>query len=301
MKVQGLEAGVLTLSYLISTLIGLFAHHVIRMYHRNKPLGFQTLLTQVTILCSQVCSFLMISNAIIQVTSELYGLFPKWLAITFTALMIYLGQIFALMVFFMVASKYLSIYHSERLATINDEKLIRLMKIVMIVVPADLTAIELLYLSDYEDMSGFQWRYYGHASPDSKSSKISNINLMIITAAAATLQIRTELDALKAQDAETGCAVKCWLWIKSFKNEQEEEVNVNANDPGYSIQSIRVLILVCLLMAAVFVYGQVGGGDTIKWNMIIFTSLFFDGIPLILILRHDGKKNLALRVLKCLN
>ena len=292
------ESGLIIVAYSVYCLIGCFSHHVIQSYHLNKPLGMQTLLTQVTILSSKSCTGIMILGAFLQVSTELIDQFPKWLALAYTLGEVYTGQMVYVIIFFVITTKYLSIYHGERLASFNDDKLLKLMKIGLFAVPTVLVAVEFLYLSDYKDMSLFQVKFYGKAKANSHLSRVSSLSTMIVFAAIATLQLRTEYDSLNGQDVKTGCATKLWACIKTLRRQQYLEQPLEDVDPDYSIATVRVLILYVIVVITVLAYQQFGGAETTKWNFLVSLSFFFNVIPLTLVVRHDRMKALAVKITK---
>ncbi len=296
------ESVAIIVSYSVYTAIGLFLHYVIQVYHKNKPLGLQTLLTHVTILSSQTCSCFLIAFWLLEVSSEAIVIMPKWLAILYMLVQMCLWQMFCLAVFLVVTTKYLLIYHGARLALVNDVKLVKRMVIALLTMPLSLVAFELMFITEYQYQTVFQVRFYGSVKSSASVSTISIASLAIVLSSILILLIRTEYDAFMASDVNTGWIARLLAGLKSYKQsdeeQQEHQVETIDNSP-YSMNTIRVIELFLIMVVLVMIYQEHGGATSTKWNFLIVSSLIFNAIPMILIVRHDRMRKLAAKIISC--
>ncbi len=284
------KIGIIT-GYVIVTIVALLCFYVIRSYHKNKPLGMQSILTQVTILSTTVFGFAIMWTSLSYILIQIFGTFSKPIAIVLTLADIFNSQMGFVLIFFIVATKYAIVYHGIAIESISDEKVIKVLKLCLILLPAFFTCIELLK-DGLSKNSGFQWRFYGQPEPDSKVSGSFVFSGTIVISMIVLLQLRIEYDALTMSDnlLEVGFIVKTLrrLKIKAIiKNQNAEQNEGQKNVTEYSLTTFRILVALVAIMACLVVYQQTGGAKNTKYVSLAYISLFFNAFPLILILKHE--------------
>ena len=203
---------------------------------------------------------------------------------------IFLGLMLFLAIFLVVATKYLLIYHGEKLASVDEDKLLKKMKICLIAMPCFLVAFEFLFFSDIDDLSVFQVRYYGTARPNSRITVVTTLTVTTVVSSIVLLHVRMEYDALRKADNQTGYIGRCFQRIRSLQTTENEQ---QTEEEPYSSNTLRVIVSFVLFLLVLTLYQRFGGAWSTKWNFLIGASMIFNLIPMILVIRHDSMRKVA--------
>ncbi len=295
-----------------NAVLPLFLHHVIRAYHLKKPLGMQTFLGRVTILCLWILSFSVTFGSVTMFLAELFSPFNEVTATIFTIpgnihynfclgfrLSICLLAVFLVhvslisLIFTILMTKYLSIYHSHWIQALNEEKAIRYLTMILLLLPIFLVSIELAYLSNIEDLSTYQFLLLGTVTSSGKSEIMTTLLHMINFALAIILQVRNELDHHTYNES-----YGCLHAIRQCCRFRETGNASNDNDNDSQLSLIRQAFGVCALLTSIAIYHMTIGAQNLKNTFAICGFIFHCGIPGLFIYNHKSIRALAVSIIQ---
>ncbi len=297
--------------YCITTLFNWFCSYVIVKYHRNKPLGLQTLFSKVIVLLTFAFAQASTTSTIVRSLNVLAAPLDETLAIHVAVLSTISGLTFLLAILITLITKYLSVYHSTLISNANDDLITPCLWIVNVVMPYILAILEYNYLTDIRKDETFLVLILGPDKEVEGKSEVTTRGVMLANVVTAIIvQTRIEMD-----HHETGYIVKIKHWFQandikvapqrepSSVGPDQEEAEDQFPDPahnfnetgsgGYKISVLRLLlVLAAILMVIVLAKGT--GMAT-----FIFFRLFFSVIcPMLFILTHDGIRHCLASQLK---
>ena len=270
---------------------------VIREYHKNKPLGMQTILTKVTILVTKVFAAVIstiISNACI---AELIGPFSRSMSIFSTILDYVCVIVFYSTVTMSVLTKYALIYHGPRFAGVSERIVTRVFAFLCCILAPIMTFFEYGYFSTFDNLGLFQQRLLGYSKPNAQLELGISGSIFVTMLAFLFLQIRIEIDAFKADsDFNKGLIVRIAKAIRSRSNTAAD--TDTGTFFGYNVSVLRTGMVIVLAGCLIIVYQLSGGEQNTKWNQATFLFVLSAVLPTIFIWKHDGMKTVAKKMFK---
>ena len=282
--------------YVMLCLVCQFALLVIRKYHENKPLGFQTILSKVIVIFLKVFAVVDIAKIAIVCLAELLGPLPRWVSVILTVseFVFHVALFYSLIT--LLVTKYVSIHFNNMIAGLDEERLLNKIKTSIVVVPMISSFSEYTYFSRFDDLAKFQQKFLGYAKEDSTSEVITAVFILAIFLAWAIIYTRIEYDAIQAEDDHTGNLGKFIKWLIAFRHDGFKIIVYKHF--GYTMRVMRTVWICGLSMVLLIVYNFTVGQNNTKWNTLLFTIVMTVFVPIIFILKHDGIKSVAVKMLK---
>ncbi len=308
--------------YIFSLCLGNFGIFVIRSYHIKKPLGMQTFLGKVIILCTKVMHTSSTWWAIHLMSSELVQPMNELASITFTFLgkffryddvkvsfeTKYLAAYFTLtswyiMSLLVLATRYLSIYQSSIIASLDEELIILIMSLIVFILPLILGIFEYYYITDIKAAIAYQLLHrdkdHAETSVELIRTSITVLDLILIT----FLQIRIEYDHIAVNDQQGCLASLCKftrqkLGFFSCLSVTEDSAENSNGKIYYNIKAIRGFFALGIITAIVLGYHLTIGNSNTRNNYLLLYVLYTLVCPWIFIWHHPSMKTMAKNKMK---
>ncbi len=299
---------VLTLTpiFALSYPVTLVACQVIKTYHSSKPLGMQTLLSQTIVIFVNILLLSGFNFAATFGSMELFGPFNETTSIIMTIIPYTSLNALVLSLLILTVTKYLSVYHCNWIANLDDNAIVKKFAIVIWLVPSLITLTEFGWLMRIQDTMGFHAAMYGlHHTGSAKRESILPAMTVLTMLAVAILQFRIELD--RYRNGEAGGLFKTILELIRYADNNDNNNqcldNVEAGSIasstighfGYSNSVVRIFIL---LLVPVFVIIVAGAMDSVKLNISIGYIVVHAIAPLLIIWNHQGMRGIFLQNLR---
>ena len=286
----------LTTVFIITRPVTLVTCNVIKTYQRNKPLGMQTLLSRTIITFTNTLSlaaFLFDSSLM---CIDLLGPFknePLSMALSVIPYMSVMA--FLLIWLVMTIVKYLSVYHNDWIATLDDSAITKKITLSLLIFPPIATLIEFGCFISIHESVGFIGARYGLEYMDSaKREAVVQTLGAVIALAMGFLQLRIELDRYRNQ--ETSGLVQYFLrWIRSQDNSANDNANFTFGRFGYSITDLRFFILLAI---PVFIIIIAGPASSSELNIAVGCIVGHAIAPSLVISNHKGMRTIFVAKLK---
>ncbi len=270
--------------YFAICLVNQFAMAVVREYHKNKPLGMQTLLDKVTIFFTKMfptCLTLICLNVCFV---ELFAPLPRWISVLSTMLDYVCTVAFYMTVQLVTVTRYTLVYHGSLAEGLNEQSVMKTFKIVCLVTTLVLLIMEYLFLSNIDNLGTFQLRRYGYAKPGS-SIEVGIPGSVIVTLLfVIAVHLRIELDGFNANDDNVSKIAKLRKWIRQ---------SGTTTDSGISVRVLQIMVAISILAAILLVYILTGGGKNTKVTQMVFLFVLSCVLPTITIFKHNGMEHEA--------
>ncbi len=153
------EKVLLIVSYFIGCNMCIFCMFITRLYHSSKPLGLQTILGKVIVIASDVTICATIYFFFTFSLLEIYGPFPKLIAILITMILKILTSMFYSGIIAILVTKYLSIYYSVTLEDIGENLFCLIVKVMIVLISVNANVLEDGCRRDFESLAMFQMFY----------------------------------------------------------------------------------------------------------------------------------------------
>ncbi len=290
-------------AYWIVSVYGIISAHVVKSYHESKPLGLQTFLSKVIVLLTNTFMAFTAYGALL-LTCINVGVGP-----IYSLILVMIAQYFFLNLhmscLFVLVTKYLSIYHSQWVFALNDERAMGLLKSTVWTLPLILTVLEYTALTRIQDTPMF-WMLMGtdHDEVVSQKHEVTrSIMSVALVLGTAGLQLRLEYD-----NFIHGENPNCCLHLIFRLFQQQHPNNQNESDPlEYKMSILR--------FAACFTTLLVGTVNLLFWTydgfidtnkLIVFGFVFVNILmPSLFIYNHQGLRkhfiNKLYHMLRCLS
>ncbi len=294
--------------YLTMAVSSTFSANVIRTYHRNKPLGMQTLhgkiIEEVMLPALKYVTWIMCT---IMISSEIVGPFPKTLSYVLQVIDYDTVLTFQTALFFVMLVKYLVIYHGPYIDSFNETTIVCFVKVTTVLLPWMLAVFEYNFWTNMEDSVTFQTKHLGYSKPESKLEKgkiacnVWNFVMLLVC------QGRIEFDHISHHESE-GCLA---FIQKAFANndihiepevgnpENAEEQNnssltISTNGKlGYNVSILRIAVACGFIFIVAIIFHATAGSEYSKYNLVIVGFIFTIGGPYLFISNHGGMRKIA--------
>ena len=273
----------------ISFVLGLICLKIIRNYHENKPLGMQTLLGKVIVICTNVTALtLFVIATLISASSEMFSDLVNKTVASFLAGMSYnVVQMFYLSIISVTLTKYLSIYHSTILQDLNEKQILLNIKIALIIVPLLITAIEFFFLTDIEETPQFLIFQIQSGNHQSQQGGQHYGYLIVVVAFLACALIGYVQFCIELQKEG---------WLKMLFNkfvrheEQQQSQDIDENISIYKLSVMRGIMFICVVFSAFSAINLIVETLDFPILLLINVVVLLNICPAILILYHPGMK-----------
>ncbi len=128
-------------------------------------------------------------------------------------------------------------------------------------------------------------RYLGYSKKNSSLEVGIAGGIISSVLSALLLQARIEVDALNANDIQTGKLAKLLHWAK------QTNMDGDSSNFGYSLKVLRVVMISGILLSFILIYQLSAGSDNLRWNQMVFLCVLFGVMPFVFILKHEGMEN----------
>ncbi len=188
-------------------------------------------------------------------------------------------------------AKYLSIYHQDWIQSMNEEKIMSHLTKIMVLAPTMLVAFELLYLSDIDDLSTFQFLLLGTILPNGKSEIVATIVHVVNLTLAVVLKIRMELDN-QAHNESRGC-------IHAFKHILPSQTDIDDNGSnGDQLKVVSRVFVISIFSGSWVAYHMTIGAHNLQNNFAFFGFVFNSGLPCIYVYNHNAMRGIAINMMQ---
>ncbi len=292
-------------SYVVTTVLTLFAQLVIHQYHNAKPTGMQTLHTAVTCFTTKVWCISVTIHNILQCLADFDGpMKTRFVAQTTAILEMYVAQEMMICILYDTLTKYAIISFGPWLASFSEIMVMRWIRGLCFLVPLALIVIEFAYFSSFMDLASFQSKYQDQLTPEARFAVTTTILIFINVFALTVFQIKVEYDALKSNDIQNGClATLKHILVKPMMTNNQNGDNNSINDIltnklEQNRKTIRMMLAVGIVILPIMIYQQTGGGVSSRWNLLVMVFLATVVYPSIGIWHHEGMKSIALKYVR---
>ncbi len=287
--------------FTLITLFCEFATFVVQKYHRDKPLGMQTLHGK--IIEEVFMPALQISAACIclaYMVTELFGPVPYDIAVILQLNEFFNMATFQLSLLMVLIVKYLSIYNGSLIDSFDEDLVISGAKVITFGLPWLFMVFEYSFWTEMEQALTFQQKYLGYSKPDSKMEKMKIIGNLSNFAVILLSQGRIEYDHIKRNEALGCLAFVRRLFSNRTENDNDFEENLTKN-MGYRLSALRIAFGCGAVFVTIIYFQATSGTDYSKLNSLILATLISVIGPAVFISYHDGMRKVAFKQLKDLS
>ncbi len=209
--------------------------------------------------------------------------------------MFYIDLTWVSATFILLIIKYLSIYHSSIIHSLNEETAMIIIRIFLLLLPPIIVPIEYSYFTNLKDTAPFQMYMGLEPANDSKVEVTSVIVYFTTILSGIVLQTRIELDHLTHQ--EDGCLST----IKNFLSANQGTVNPNQSlELPYKLSAVRMIFAACMSLVLYLLANVVFGVNDIKNIILAYSVIFLTVCPSTFVLCHQALRTLAINKVKSL-
>ncbi len=228
----------------------------------------------------------------------MFGPFSKTVSIVWCFSIVVATVSLYIALLFVMVTKYLSIYHGTFLSEIDEEKYLKIMRVITLAGSILMTSMDFVpwFHTNVEDLADIQLFYLGYTKNDAKLEVSIVLVLATNLITALVIHAKIEFDNIKVDytNSWTAFTLSCIQNRPSF------------SEIGYSIKFMRAAI-VCSLFLMTIIFVQIfGGAWRTKWNQLIFNIFIGVYVPLLFIFKHPDMKSLLIKTIlgflaKCRN
>ncbi len=302
---SGTRKMLLTVTFIGTGPVGLIACHAIKTYHKNKPLGLQTLLSRTTVIFTNTVLLTGYSFALPFVLIELFGPFSELASMVLTVVPYTALNAFALSWLIMTITKYLSVYHNYWIANLDDNLIAKRICLALWIVPSISTLMEFSCLTRIQDTIGFMAARHGlehvTASGSAKREILAQGLAVLVMLAVVILQFQIELNRYRNGETNSSMIQKLIHWLRHGNNDNIQVPSSTGDGTiqnfGYGIILLRIFTL---LMLPVLVIMIAGTGDNIERNIMTGFIVSQAIAPLLVVTNHEGMRGIFFsQIRKC--
>ncbi len=267
---------------------GVTCSRIIKSYHESKPLGFQTLFGKVIVIFMD--SFALWSIHYASLFSYSISRFGKdnWIpTVILTVLALINFVALQLSMLLVLLTKYLSIYQSSYIFSLNEQRILRGLKLFILLAAMLLTMIDFGYWTEMKKTAIFQilYDYQNFTSQQVETTKSFLAATIVVSIFA--LQLRLEYDNYRHGENQSCCLhllfkLLCWKRIASTGG------NNNTTHTEYKVGFLRIVALVMIFFGARMLYHRFDGNADVTGSLTLAYSAFNVLIPSAFIFYHQG-------------
>ncbi len=208
----------------------------------------------------------------------------------YLCLVFYLGLVIVTTIWFILATKYLTVYHGYIINGLNEAETVKILKWTIALLPAMLVATELGFFSNRKDLVAYQMFSGQKKSPDAGINVIYVGTHIFVLLTWIILHSRIELDHLAHKDG-AGC----------FASVQHLLVIVgNPHASEYKMKSLRLVLVLGLGLTLLSIYGYTFNVGTTgqKNNLLIYHITVISLFPSLYVYNHKNLRTLAKKQLQ---
>ena len=197
--------------------------------------------------------------------------------------------------FLALVTKYLSIYHSHIIYSLDEDLTLTVLKAMMAVLPVILATIQYTLLSDIKSSTGYMplvKNLLTNSDHSMETELIKTVGFMVIFAFTITLYGRLEYE-----ENQFSRVKKLFAWLRKKRvgpengNVGEQEVDNQNNEVEYKISVLRIALLLLAIFFVLTVLFRTG-----KSLIVIFICIYTLGnvvLPSIFIYNHNALRHHA--------
>ncbi len=289
------------LAYCASSATGVWMLSIMKLYHKNKALGMQTFLGRVVVLYlnfllavgsvttitslwqevamigEQTATLLTVSSKIVNFCLSSFS----WIYQT-CPLVLYNDLTWVSATCIVLVVKYLSIYHSSYIHSLNEESAIKILRSFLLIMPPVLVSIEYSYLTGIKDTQVFHIYMGSKSASDHKMEVLSLAVYFITLITGLVLQTRIELDHLSYHEAT------CLSKFKNFFSTSNHNI-----DGEYKLSATRIIFAMGTLFIVFISYIILVGIENGKTIAIIYHVMFLTVSPTTFVLCHGTLRTIV--------
>ena len=287
------KIGTITVIWIIHGL-GITFYQLIKSYQDSKPLGYQTLLGKlIASLFMNVLTQMAVYHGIVVSVVIAFGPVEEWdhykiimgIHAFLSSVTILQSQTAFLVV---MVTKYLSIYHSTFVYSLNEEKTVKGLQVATFLLTVTLTLFEFGYVTRMEDTVMYQIMLDVPTTEDAKVEKVKLLVSFMALMVAAIMQARLEFD--KHQK---------WCFCFTFGAICQSSASVSDgfidNVVVYKPLVLRAAWTLAVSAFTLATYQTlIGTKIALGTGMSAVFTIFYILIPLIFIYNHPNLKNYCL-------
>ncbi len=281
--------------YCFITIFCEFATTVVQKYHRDKPLGMQSLhgkiIEEVLMPALQISAFL-INIALVAVDG--FGTVSYHMAVLLQLTDFFCISTFQLSLFAVLLTKYLTIYYGSLIDSLEDNQIILVVKVAAFGLPWIFMLIQYVFLMNIDQSILFQLKNLGYTTSGSQMETMIIFGNVINFVMILISQIRIEYDHIKRQEAQGLLAN-----VKRIFSSQESGENDNLTENlGYQLSVLRILFACGVVFMTVVYFHATSGTESGKINSLIMATIISCIGPTVFIANHDGMRKIAVKQFK---
>ena len=191
-------------------------------------------------------------------------------------------------------TKYLSIYHSSYIHSLNEESVLKALRSFLLILPPVLVLIEYSYITRIKDTQMFHM-YMGSKSASSYKLEVLSLAVHFITLiTGVVLQTRIELDHLSYHEAT------CLSKLKNFFSPSSHNIeeDLSQHQLSYKLSATRIIFVVGTFFIVFIFYSVLVGSLDGKTIGIIYHVIFLTVCPTTFVLCHQTLRKLAFNKLR---
>ncbi len=288
-----------------------FFGNVIQTYHRNKPLGLQTLHGKILEdIFIPAWTGTATSLVTMMVVGEIVGPLSKELAMLF-AVIDYVSLVtIQIALFFVILTKYLTIYHGPLINSLDEKDALQTVKVLVALVPFTLALMEYCFLTPMEESLTFQTKHFGLAKPEARGTKGKFFGIIFDALLLLISQARIEYGNISRNETH-GCLAfikRAFVLTQNQldnpvgvgsvnENESDASLSISSNVKrfGYNIRILRIAFAIGIASVSIVVY-HVASGTADQYRKLTFVVIYAINCivgPYLFIRNHKGMSKIA--------
>ena len=202
----------------------------------------------------------------------------------------------------LLVTKYLSIYHSALMNSIDEDPTSTKVAWGIILVPGILTTLEYGVVMDIEQSSVYQTIHYGHINDNFRPEPVEMTMIILNVILMILVQARVEYDRFML--GESGKSIyRCTRFLNAnpkigIKNDNEIIGNDNEHTDklSFKVGFIRILVLLGILVLIVVLFNAFNMDEVDpKYSYVGVNIILFAIIPWSFVLKHSRIKSVAMK------
>ncbi len=267
----------------------------------------QSLLTSVSMVNAKFCAMAVTVFNGVAALSEFMAPMPELASKMLALLELYAAFVLLVSYFLDGMTRFGFILNGPLMASLSEDWVVRIQKIVLTTLPGTLVAIEFIFLTSFDELSGYIVKHIENSESSGRYAFTLWVLIGLNICVMAALQIAIEHGSLinnKDNDGQCLNIAKHCFGLASNNGQDGGEEGIEESTFSkldMSLKTARVVGLIGILMTSYVVYIQLGKmgqeATLVKWNNMISFGLLTVIIPGIVISKHDGMKSVAIKTL----
>ncbi len=190
---------------------------------------------------------------------------------------------------FVFATRYASIYHPDIVANVQEERVLKGLKIILVAAPVICLLLEFLYLSDIREMMTYKYFLTGMVPDEGNLGRIPFVMVIMNFSTALFLHVRIELDHINF--GEDSCLVQSMKQCSTLRNESNQSRSL-----PFGLNTIRLILGTAAVLIVIVGYHVSVRGENLRYSSQSFSIFLFCICPWVFVLSHGNMKTIAFKL-----